>query len=187
MDKKPPKMISKVFSLLRKVFLAIVFLLILLILLYAAFKFWEYKDGIDSNAKATNLTSEKKQKYDNLSRDLTMSLPLLIGTSSLESVKGGNKGFIFSYLLGEDYPVFQEALSESAPIVFSGSQIFGSGCKKQACSELKAAFLVDPTTSEFLAVILDNGKPIYYGLTEGKPVPVAFEKWVSAQTVERTK
>lgn len=65
--------------------------------------------------------------------------------------------------------------------------MFGSGCKKQACSELKAAFLVDPGTSEFLAAILDNGKPIYYGLAEGKPVPAVFEKWAGAQSVENAK
>jgi len=187
MDKKPPKMISKVNGLLRKVLRAIVFILILLILLYAGLKLWEYKVDVDKNTKVTNFKSEQKQKYEVLSRDLTMSLPLFIGSPSLEFVKGGNKGFIFSYLLGEDYSAFQEALGESAPIVFSGSQVFGSGCKKQACAELKAGFLVDPSTGEFLALILDNGKPIYYGLAEGKAVPAVFEKWVSAQTVETAK
>jgi hypothetical protein len=169
----------------------------LLILLYAAFKVWDHIDAAEQKAKVTNvakakdtsLTSEQKQKqkYDVLGRDLTMSLPLFVGTSSLDFVKGGNKEFIFSYLLGEDYPAFQEALGDSQNIVFAGHQIFGSGCKKQACSELKAAFLVDPNTSEFLAVILDNGKPIYYGLSEGMPVPGAFEKWMGAQTVGKAK
>jgi hypothetical protein len=187
MDKKPPKMISKVNSLLRKVFRAIVILLTFLILLYVGLKLWEYKVDVDKNAKVTNFKSEQKQKYEVLGKGLTMSLPLFVGSPSLEFVKGGSKGFIFAYLLGEDYSAFQEALGESAPIVFSGSQVFGSGCKKQACSELKAAFLVDPGTSEFLAAILDNGKPIYYGLAEGKPVPAVFEKWAGAQSVENAK
>jgi hypothetical protein len=192
-DKKSPKVTSKLYSLLKNVFVVIACLLVLLILLYAAFKVWDHIDAAEQKAKVTNLakakdtslTSEQKQKqkYDVLGRDLTMSLPLFVGTSSLDFVKGGNKEFIFSYLLGEDYQAFLEALGDSQNILFSGSQIFGSGCKKQACSELKAAFLVDPNTSEFLAVILDNGKPIYYGLTEGMTVPGAFEKWMGIQIV----
>jgi hypothetical protein len=197
MDKKSPKVTSQLHSLLTKVGVAIACLLVLLVLLYAAFKVWDHIDAAEQKAKVTalakvkdtSLTSEQKQKqkYDVLSRDLTMSLPLLVGTPSLEFIKGGNKEFIFSYLLGEDYPAFQEALGESQNIQFSGSQIFGSGCKKQGCSELKAAFLVDPNTSEFLAVILDNGRPIYYGLVEGMPVPGAFEKWMGVQMMERAK
>jgi hypothetical protein len=196
-DKKSPKVTSKLQSLLKNVFVVIACLLVLLILLYATFKVWDHIDAAEQKSKIaklakardTSLTSEQKQKqkYDVLSKDLTMSLPLFVGTPSLEFVKGGNKEFIFSYLLGEDYPAFQEALGDSQNIVFAGHQIFGSGCKKQACSELKAAFLVDSNTSEFLAVILDNGKPIYYGLSEGVPVPGAFEKWMGAQTVGRTK
>jgi hypothetical protein len=197
MDKKIPTMIPKLHSLLKKVGVAMACLLIALILLYAAFKVWDHIDASEkkanvtilAKAKDTSLTSEQKQKqkYDVLGRDLTMSLPLFVGTSSLDFVKGGNKEFIFSYLLGEDYPAFQEALGDSQSIVFAGHHIFGSGCKKQACSELKAAFLVNPNTSEFLAVILDNGKPIYYGLSEGMSVPGAFEKWMGAQAVGRAK
>ena len=197
MDKKIPTMIPKLYSLLKKIGVGMACLLIALILLYAAFKVWDYIDASEKKTNVTNLakakdaslTSEQKQKqkYDVLSRDLAMSLPLFVGTSSQEFVKGGNKGFIFSYLLGEDYQAFLEALGDSQNILFSGSQIFGSGCKKQACSVLKAAFLVDPNTGEFLAVILDNGKPIYYGLTEGMPVPGAFEKWMGVQIVERAR
>ena len=99
-------MISKVNGLLKKVFRAIVFILILLILLYAGLKLWEYKVDVDKNTKVANFKREQKQKYEVLSRDLTMSLPLFIGSPSLDFVKGGNKGFIFSYLLGEDYSAF---------------------------------------------------------------------------------
>ena len=127
MDQKPHKMISKVNDLLRKVLWAIVFILILLILLYAGFKLWEYKVDVDKNTKATNFKSEQKQKYEVLSRDLTMSLPLFIGSPSLDFVKGGNKGFIFSYLLGEDYSAFQEALGGKCTHRIFGSSSFWFG------------------------------------------------------------
>jgi hypothetical protein len=74
MDKKPPKMISKVNSLLRKVFRAIVILLTFLILLYVGLKLWEYKVDVDKNAKVTNFKSEQKQKYEVLGKGLTLSL-----------------------------------------------------------------------------------------------------------------
>lgn len=96
MDKKPPKMISKVNSLLRKVFRAIVILLTFLILLYVGLKLWEYKVDVDKNAKVTNFKSEQKQKYEVLGKDLTMSLPLFVGSPSLEFVKGVIRGL---YLL----------------------------------------------------------------------------------------
>ena len=109
MDKKSPKVTSKLHSLLKNVFVVIACLLVLLILLYAVFKVWDRIDAAEQKAKIANLakakdtslTSEQKQKqkYDVLSRDLTMSLPLFVGTPSLEFVKGGKKAFIFSYLL----------------------------------------------------------------------------------------
>lgn len=184
MDKKPPQFISKATSLARKLLKAFLFLCLFLVLLYAAFKFWEYKSIADKKSELASVRSEQKHQYEVISDDVAMSAPLFIGTSSVDFVRRGKREFIFKYLLGEDFQVFLEAMEQSSPLVFSGNLIFGSGCKKQNCGELRAAYLLDTDRNEFIAAILENGKPIYYGLAEGKSVPAPFEKWASIQAVE---
>lgn len=184
MDKKTPQLISKATGLARKLVKAFLFLCLFLVLLYAAFKFWEYKSIADKKAELASVRSEQKHQYEALSSDVAMYAPLFIGTSSLDFVKRGKIEFIFKYLLGEDLPVFLEAMEQSSPLVFSGNLIFGSGCKKQTCGDLRAAYLLDTDRNEFIAAILENGKPIYYGLADGKPAPAAFEKWASIQAIE---
>ena len=72
-------------------------------------------------------------------------------------------------------------MEDSVPMIYVGKQILGSGCKKQACSEAEAAFVIDPDSGKYYAAINQDGKVIYYGTEEGKPIPSGFEKWRGSQ------
>lgn len=180
-------LVAKLKSLAKFILKAIAALLLLLVLLYAAFKAWEYHTLEGKQAEQTALQYQQKIKYGDLTKDQASYIPLMIGTSSLEYVQDRDRNFIFSYLLSADYNVFKEAMEDSAQMVYVGKQILGSGCKRQACKELEAAFVIDPETSQYFAAINQNGKVVYYGVEEGKSIPPAFTKWHPNEGLEGAK
>ena len=180
-------MLAKLKVLAKFIFKGVALLLLLLILSYAGFKFWEYLSVEGKRAEKTAFQNRQKNKFEGIVRDESSYAPLMVGTSSLDYVLRGNRDFIFSYLLAANYKAFQEAMEDSAQIIYVGKQILGSGCKKQACSEAEAAFVIDPESGQFFAAISQNGKVIYYGIEEGKSIPLAFTKWHGGQTSEANK
>lgn len=179
--------LAKVKALAKLILKGIAILLALLVLFYVVFKIWEYRSNETKRSEQTALQYQQKTKYDDLIKDQVSYVPLMVGTSSLDYVLGGNRNFIFSYLLSADYPVFKEAMEDSSQMVYVGKQILGFGCKKQACNELESAFVIDPEASQYFAAISQNGKVIYYGLEEGKPIPPAFMKWRPNEGAEGAK
>lgn len=165
----------------------IAFLLAVLILLYVVFKVWDYRTLQSKQAERQAFQAQQKIKYDDLTKDQVSYVPLMVGTSSLDYVTNGDRSFIFSYLLSADFKVFKEAIEESAQMVYVGKQILGSGCKKQACNELEAAFVIDPEVNQYFAAISQNGAVVYYGVEEGKPIPPAFAKWHPKKSAEEVK
>lgn len=180
-------MFAKVKALAKLILKGIAIFLVLLILLYAAFKAWEYQAIEKKQAEKSAFQRQQKTKYEDFTKDQALSIPLMVGTSSLEYVQQGGRNFIFSYLLSADYKTFQEAMEDSAQMIYIGPQILGSGCKKQACNELEGAFVVDVESNQYFAAISQNGKIIYYGIEEGKPIPPAFMKWRPNEVVEGVK
>jgi hypothetical protein len=169
--------VAKLKALAKFVLSGITILLVLLILLYAIFKIWEYRSIESKRSEQSAFQYQQKLKFEDLTKDQISYIPLMVGTPSLDYVLSENRNFIFTYLLSADYTVFKEAMEESTQMVYVGKQVLGSGCKKQACSELEAAFVVDPEMGQYFAAIRQNGAVIYYGLEDGKPVPPAFTKW----------
>jgi len=179
--------VAKLKALAKFVIKSIAFLLALLILSYVGFKFWEYQVVEEKQAQKTAYQKQQKNKYEGFTRDEAAYAPLMVGTSSLEYVQRGNRDFIFSYLLGADYKIFQEAMEDSAQIVYVGKQILGSGCKKRACGDFESAFVIDPDNGQYYAAINQNGKAVYYGISDGQQIPLAFTKWHGSQTAEVAK
>ncbi|MBU3555008.1 hypothetical protein [Polynucleobacter sp. UB-Piko-W3] len=174
--------VAKAKALAKIILKGIAILLALLILLYAGFKFWEYQTIEGKRAEKTAFLNQQKTKFEDFIRDEVSYAPLMVGTSSLEYVQRGNRDFIFSYLLAADYKAFQNAMEDSVPMIYVGKQILGSGCKKQACSEAEAAFVIDPDSGKYYAALSQDGKTVYYGVEDGKSTPAAFEKWHGNQT-----
>ena len=179
--------VATVKALAKFILKGIAILLALLVLLYAGFKVWEYQTIESDRAEKVAIQNRQKIKFEDLARDEVSYVPLMVGIPSLEYVQGGNRDFIFSYLLAADYKVFQDAMEDSAQIIYVGKQILGSGCKKQGCSEAESAFMIDPDSGQYFAAINQAGKVSYYGLEEGKPIPPAFAKWHGSQTTEAEK
>jgi hypothetical protein len=179
--------VAKLKALAKFLLKSIAFLLALLILSYAGFKFWEYQAIQGKQAEKAAFQNRQKNKFEGFTRDEVSYAPLMVGTSSLNYVQQGNRDFIFSYLLAVNYKAFQEAMEDSAPITYVGKQILGAGCKKQACSEAESAFVIDPDSGQFFAAMTQNGKVTYYGVEEGKPIPLAFAKWHGSQAAEANK
>ena len=180
-------MLAKVKAFAKLALRAIIALLVLLILLYAAFKAWEYRTIENKQSEKSAMQREQKIKYEDFTKDQALYVPLMVGTSSLDYVQHGSRNFIFTYLLSVDYKAFLEAMEDSAQMIYVGSQILGSGCKKQACNELEAAFVVDIESNQYFAAISQKGKIAYYGIEEGKPIPQAFMKWHLHEAVEGMK
>ena len=178
---------AKVKTLAKLILQGIALLLALLVLIYIGFKVWAYYSLEGNRAQQSALKLQQKTRYDDITKDQSSYVPLMIGTSSYEYVLDRNRNFIFTYLLSADYKVFQEAMEDSAQMVYVGKQILGSGCKKQACNELEAAFVIDPETSQYFAAISQNGKVVYYGVEDGKSIPSAFMKWHPNIVVEGSK
>lgn len=176
--------VAKAKALAKFILKGIAYFLALLILLYVGFKFWEYQVVESKQAERAAFQSRQKNKFESIARDQASYAPLMVGAPSFEYMKDGNREFIFSYLLTADYKVFQEAMEDSAQMIYVGKQILGAGCKPQACSEVEAAFVVDPDTSQYYAALSQNGKVTYYGVEEGKQTPAAFKKWHGSQIME---
>lgn len=178
---------AKVKALAKLILRGIAMLLVLLVLIYIGFKVWAYYSLEGNRAQQSALQRQQKTRYDDLAKDQSSYVPLMIGAPSYEYAMDGNRNFIFTYLLSADYKVFQEAMEDSAQMVYVGKQILGSGCKKQACNELEAAFVVDPEANQYFAAISQNGKVVYYGVEDGKSIPSAFMKWRPNIVVEGGK
>ena len=187
MDNKPETKLNPVGLIAKKVAKGFAYALLVLLLIYAAFKVWEYQAESDHQQTTKILNQQKYEAFLDLSKYQAAYSPLIVGGSSLAFAKLGIGESIFSNLLGVDYPVFIGSLEESAPIVYVGPQILGSGCNKSDCTVSKAAFLIDPAKGRMYAGMVTNGKSKYYGLADGEPVPVALGKWSSAEALERTK
>lgn len=178
---------AKVTAFAKLILRGIALLIVLLILIYAGFKIWAYYALESNRTQHAALQRHQKTKYDDLTKDQSSYAPLMMGTPSYNYVMDGNRNFIFTYLLSADYKVFQEAMEDSVQMVYVGKQILGSGCKKQACNELGAAFVIDPETSQYFAAISQNGKIVYYGVEHGKLIPPAFMKWQPNVVIEEGK
>lgn len=178
---------AKVKVLAKLILRGFAILLVLLVLIYIGFKVWAYYSLEGNRAQQLAVQRQQKAKYDDLIKDQSSYVPLMIGAPSYEYLMDGNRNFIFTYLLSADYKVFQEAMEDSAQMVYVGKQILGSGCKKQACNELEAAFVIDPETSQYFAAISQNGRIVYYGVEDGKLIPPAFMKWHPNVVIEGGK
>jgi hypothetical protein len=179
--------VAKVKALAKLILKCIAIFLVALVMLYAAFKAWEYRSIESKRSEQSAFQHQQKIRYDDLTKDQASYAPLMVGAPSLDYVQDGSRSFIFSYLLSTDYSVFKEAMEDSAQMVYVGKQILGSGCKKQACNELESAFVIDPEMNQYFAAISQNGKIFYYGLEEGKSIPPAFVKWHPNEHAEDVK
>lgn len=179
--------VAQVKAFAKFVLKGIVLFIVLLILLYAGFKAWEYQTIESKRAERIAQQNRLKNQFEDLIRDQASYIPLMVGSSSLDYVQKGNGEFIFTYLLGSNYKLYQELMEDSGQIVYVGKQILGSGCKKQGCAEGEAAFVVDPESNRYYAAISQDGKVEYYGLEDGSLAPVAFQKWHGSQITEGAK
>ena len=159
-------------------------LILLGVISYFGFKGWEYKSELDENAHHAELQAQEQKRFAVLSRHLATYAPLMVGTSSLGFIQAGNGKTTFEILMGEDYSALLTAIGKSKQMVYVGPQILGVGCASEDCLSTQAAFVIDPTLGKVYAAITEDGKPIYYGLVEGSPIPPAFEKWNGFQKVE---
>ncbi|QWD64596.1 hypothetical protein [Polynucleobacter sp. MWH-UH2A] len=178
---------AKVKAFAKFVLKGVALFIILLILLYAGFKAWEYQTVESKRAENVAHQNRLKNQYEDLARDQVSYIPLMVGSPSLDYVQRGNGESIFAYLLGSNYKLYQELMEDSGQIVYVGKQILGAGCKKQGCADGEAAFVVDPESSRYYAAINQDGKVEYYGIEDGSPAPVAFQKWHGSQTIEGAK
>jgi hypothetical protein len=179
--------VAKLKALAKFIFKCIAILLALLILLYVGFKVWDYQVIEIAQSEKRAAQNRQKNKFEDLSRDQAAYAPLMVGSSSLDYVRGGNREFIFTYLLGSDFKIYQELMEDSGQIVYVGKQILGSGCKKQFCKEAEAAFVIDPESGKFYAAINQNNELHYYGIEDRSPIPLAFEKWHGTQAAGGAK
>ncbi|WP_173955308.1 hypothetical protein [Polynucleobacter tropicus] len=178
---------AQVKALAKFILKGVALLLVLLVLLYAAFKLWEYQAIETKRAENVAIQNRLKNQFEDLTRDQASYIPLVVGGSSLDYVQQGNGEFIFSYLLGSNYKLYQELMEDSAQIIYVGKQILGSGCKKQGCSDGEAAFVVDPESSKYYAAISYGGKVEYYGIEDGALAPAAFQQWHGSHAAEGAK
>ena len=187
MDIKPQMILNQVGLLAKKIAKVLIYAFIALVLLYVAFKAWEYKTESDQQQAVKQSQTQQSEKFANGSLYVATYSPLLVGSSSLTFVQRPNNEPLFKYLLGASYANFITALEDSASLVYVGPQILGTGCQKLGCAASQAALLIDPTKGRIYAALMEGGKPSYFGLSEGQVVPPAFEKWASAQVVEGAK
>jgi hypothetical protein len=179
--------VAQVKALAKFLLKGIALLLALLILLYAGFKLWEYQT-IESK-RAENVAQQKrlKNQFEDLARDQASYIPLMVGTSSLDYVQRGNGEFIFSYLLGSNYKLYQELMEDSGQIIYVGKQILGSGCKKQGCGDGEAAFVIDPESSKYYAAISHERQGRVLRHRRWCASPSSVSKWHGSQVSEGAK
>lgn len=184
---QPQMIVNQIGLIAKKIIKGLIFGLIALVLLYLFFKAWEYKADSDQQQAVKALQTQQSEKFANGSQYAATYSPLVVGSSSLSFVQRTANEGLFRYLLGGSYANFINALAESSPLVYVGSQVFGSGCEKLGCSVSQAALLIDPAKGRIYAALFENGKVAYFGLAEGQAIPPAFEKWASNQIAEGAK
>jgi hypothetical protein len=174
---QPISLAAKIRKLVINIAKWVLFTLIILVLAYAAFKVWEYKGEYEREKTAKILAKEQEIQFNDLRKNLATYAPLLVGSPSSVLSTRTNGKFILAYMLGADIEAYQDALEESAPIIYVGNQILGAGCKKSDCEEFNAAFLIDPSASTLYLALKKGGELTFYGLEDSKTIPLAFEKW----------
>jgi len=177
MPKQPMSIAVKISKLVMNVTKWILYGLIILVLAYVSFKVWEYKGEYEKEKTAKIIAKEQEIEFNDLRKNLATYAPLLVGSPSSILTTRANGKFILAYMLGADIEAFQNAFEESAPIIYVGSQILGTGCKKSECDESSAAFVIEPTNGKFYLALRKGGELIFYGLEDSKTIPLAFEKW----------
>ena len=181
MDSKPKTIVSRVVSLAKKIAKGLLYALVALVLVYLAFKAWEYTVESGQQQATKVVQGEQSEKFTNLSKQIAAYSPLVVGSSSLQFVKRAVNEPLFQHLLGNNYQTFITALEDSVALVYVGPSIFGAGCQKSGCTLSRAAYLIDPSKGRVYAATIENGKTRYFGFTEGEAIPPAFESWATKQ------
>jgi len=187
MDIKPQMIVNQVGLIAKKIAKVLIYAFIALVLLYIAFKAWEYQAESEQKQADKVSQTQHSEQFANGSQYVATYSPLLVGSSSLNFAQRPNNEPLFKYLLGASYPNFITALEDSASLVYVGPQILGTGCQKLGCAVAQAALVIDPSKGRIYAALIEGGKVSYFGLAEGQAVPPAFEKWASTQIVELAK
>jgi len=187
MDSKPQTILSRVVLLAKKIAKGVLYALAALVLVYFIFKVWEYTAESGQQQATKVLQGEQREQFTNLSKQIATYSPLVVGSPSLQFVKRPINEPLFQYLLGSSYQTFINALEDSAPIVYVGPSIFGSGCQKLGCALSQAAYIIDPSKGRVYAATIENGKTRYFGFTEGEAILPAFETWAAKQIARDSK
>ena len=187
MDSKPQTIVSRVVLLAKKIAKGLLYALAALVLVYLAFKAWEYTAESGQQQATKVVQGEQSEKFTNLSKQIAAYSPLVVGSSSLQFVKRAVNEPLFQHLLGSNYQTFITALEDSVALVYVGPSIFGAGCQKLGCTLSRAAYLIDPIKGRVYAATIENGKTRYFGFTEGEAIPPAFETWVAKQIAADSK
>jgi hypothetical protein len=187
MDSKPKTIVSRVVSLAKKIAKGLLYALAALVVVYLAFKAWEYSVEIGQQQATKVLQSEQSEKFTNLSKQIAAYSPLVVGSPSLQFVTRAVNEPLFQHLLGNNYQTFITALEDSVALVYVGPSIFGAGCQKSGCTLSRAAYLIDPSKGRVYAATIENGKTRYFGFTEGEAIPPAFESWATKQIAGDSK
>jgi threonine/homoserine/homoserine lactone efflux protein len=181
MDSKPKTIVSRVVLLAKKIAKGLLYALVALILVYLAFKAWEYTAESSQQQATKVVQGEQSEQFTNLSKQIATYSPLVVGGSSLQFVKRAINEPLFQYLLGSSYQTFITAM------VYVGPSIFGAGCQKLGCTLSRAAYIIDPSKGRVYAAMIENGKTRYFGFTEGEAIPPAFESWATKQIAGDSK
>lgn len=187
MDSKPQTIQSRVVFLAKKIAKGLLYALAALVLVYFAFKVWEYTAESGQKETAKVLRGEQSESITSLSRQIASYSPLVVGGSSYHFAKRALNEPLFQYLLGSSYQNFIAALEDSLPLVYVGPAIFGSGCQKSGCALSQAAYLIDPSKGRVYAALKENGKTQYFGFTEGEAILPVFEGWAAKQIAGDSK
>ncbi len=187
MDSKPQTIVTRVMSLAKKIAKGLLYALATLVVIYFVFKVWEYTAESSQQQATKVVQGEQSEQFTNLSKQIATYSPLVVGGSSLQFVKRAINEPLFQYLLGSSYQTFITALEDSAPIVYVGPSIFGSGCQKLGCALSQAAYIIDPSKGRVYAAMIENGKTRYFGFTEGEAILPAFETWAAKQIARDSK
>jgi len=187
MDSKPKTIVSRVVSLAKKIAKGVLYALATLVVVYFAFKAWEYTAESGQQQATKVVQGEQSEQFANLSKQIAAYSPLVVGRSSLQFVKRPINEPLFQYLLGSSYQSFITALEDSVALVYVGPSIFGAGCQKLGCALSRAAYLIDPSKGRVYAAMIENGKTRYFGFAEGEAIPPAFESWATKQIAGDSK
>jgi hypothetical protein len=187
MDSKPQTIVGRAVSLAKKIAKGLLYALAALVLVYLAFKAWEYTAESGQQQATKVVQGEQSEQFTNLSKQIAAYSPLVVGSSSIQFVKRAVNEPLFQYLLGSNYQTFITAMEDGVALVYVGPSIFGAGCQKLGCTLSRAAYLIDPSKGRVYAAMIENGKMRYFGFTEGEAIPSAFESWATKQIAGDSK